>query len=198
MQRMTDGSAIAMNALSKIFEIEGGGRHIQHLEMTYTGQRSQSGQSAVVNVWGAPSGDKADPRSNLGQVATQSDARIEPVTAPADDVFDVGWELLGREQVGPSISRNVIPIGRHEGRFDALRLRVLTSDVAFHDIRVVYLNGDSDTLAVRRLVRAGDASPPLSLRGDAQFIREVELIQEANPEMAGRAVVQVWAHRPDR
>ena len=89
----------------------------------------------------------------------------------------------------------MIPVGREAGRFASIRVAVERSDVAFHDIRVIYLDGEVDTLAVRRLIRAGDTSPPLNLKGDSRFIREIELVQEANPDTQAPAVIQVLARR---
>jgi hypothetical protein len=180
MQRFAGPFHVVRDATSPPYELEGGAREVDRIEMTYKAGVALARQPLVVGVWG-----------DAGR------AQDRPPTS-GENVFDADWELLGKEIVGPAVVHNVIAIGRQEGRFEAVRLRVLSSDVAFHDVRVVYLNGVTETLAVRRLVRAGDASPPLPLSGEAQFIREIELVHEANPGMRDRAVVQVWARRVNR
>ena len=179
MQRLARQVTIPRNSKSEAYVLEGGGRHIDRVELTYKAQAT-FGRTASVGVWAEPAHSTPD-ANDLAHV-------------------DDGWELLGKQLVGPAIVHNVIAIGRHDGRFQSLRLRVLQSDVAFHDIRVVYLNGDTVTLAVRRLVRAGDASPPLLLGapGESRFIREIQFVYEANPDLAANAIVQVWAQRLDR
>jgi hypothetical protein len=70
---------------------------------------------------------------------------------------------------------------------------------------VVYANGEEDAVAVRKLIRAGESSPPLELRRrDAggpggRRLEEVRLVHEGNPNHRGRAVVEVWGLKaPDR
>ena len=178
MQRLATRSTVSAIGGSPAYDLEGGARKIDRIELTHRSRDLRAKHPAVIAIWAEPA------RDGIASEAVDSAA------------LDPDWELLGKELVDAEIAQNVIPIGRHEGRFDALRLRVLRNDVAFHDIRVVYLNGDTDTLAVRKLIRAGATSPPLQLDGEARFIREIELVQEANPETHGRAVVQVWARRP--
>lgn len=178
MQRLAARTTVTGIAGSPAYDLEGGARKIDRIEATLRSGNYRARPPATIAIWAQSA------RDAIASEAVDSAA------------LDPDWELLGKELVDAKIAHNVIPIGRHEGRFDALRLRVLRNDVAFHDIRVVYLNGDTDTLAVRKLIRAGATSPPLQLDGEARFIREIELVQEANPETHGRAVVQVWARRP--
>ena len=179
MQRLPGPARVARETRPASFPIEGGARPVDHIEMTYKGV-SWSRQPVVAGLW--------------AELVAGRDAASPP--GPAS--FDADWELLGKQVVGPAVAQDVIAIGRHEGRFDAVRLRVLGGDVAFHDIRVVYRDGNTETLAMRRLVRGGDASPPLSLSGEAQFIDKIELVHEADPQAREPTVVQVWARRPDR
>ena len=177
MQRVAQRIAVPPGQSSEAFELEGSARQLDRVEITCKARSGLGRRMAEVTLWAEP--------------AAHSDADVA-------QVFDESWELLGKETVGPAVARNVLAIGDFEGRFDAVRLRVLRTDVAFHDIRIVYADGQSDTLAVRKLLRAGDASPPLHLTGESRHIREIELVHEANPDMKGRAVVQVWARRPNR
>lgn len=178
MQRVARHVAVGMGAASDAFELEGSARRLDRIEITCK-SRPRAGSTGEVSVWAEPS------------AASRHDADLA-------NVLDDDWELLGKEVIGSAVSRNVLAIGDFEGVFDALRVRVLRTDVAFHDIRIVYADGQTHTLAVRKLLRAGDASPPLPLVGEARHIREIELVHEANPEMKGKAIVQVWAHRPSR
>ena len=173
MQRVLRDTQLAGRAPSEAYAVDGGPRRIERIEVTFKGRSRSAHRDALVSIWaeGAPL-DTAE-------------------TAAMDDQ----WLLLGKKLVGANVGHATIAVGRHAGRFESIRLEVQRSDVAFHDIRVIYLDGEVDTLAVRRLIRAGDASPPLALRGQAQFIREIELVQEANPNNPTEAIVQVLARR---
>ena len=175
VQRLTRDARIARNTQSEAFTIDGGPRDIERIELTFKGRATASLRDASVAIWAE--------KANFGRQIERQDS----VTA------NHAWLLLGKKSVSASIDHTVIPVGKDAGRFEAIRIAVGRSDVAFHDIRVIYLDGEVDTLAVRRLIRAGDASPPLALRGEGRFIREIELVQEANPNMQGRADVQVLA-----
>lgn len=177
MQRLTRDARIARNTLSETFTIDGGPRDIERIELTFKGRATSTRREPVVAIW-----------AEKATFARQSER-------PDAVVSDDDWLVLGKKSVSPSIDHTVIPVGREAGRFESIRIAVERSDVAFHDIRVIYLDGEVDTLAVRRLIRAGDASPPLVLKGEQRFIREIELVQEANPNMQGQAVVQVLARR---
>ena len=177
MQRLTRDARIARNTPSDPFTIDGGPREIERIELTFKGRPSSSRREAFIAIWA----EKAN---------VESQSEHQEAVVKNDD-----WLVLGKKSVSASIDNAVIPVGREAGRFEAIRIAVERSDVAFHDIRVVYLNGEVDTLAVRRLIRAGDASPPLVLKGEHRFIREIELVQEANPNMQAQAVVQVLARR---
>jgi hypothetical protein len=173
MQRVTRDARLARNTQSEPFLLDNSPRAIDRIEMTFKGRAPAAQRDALVSVW--------------AQAASRQ--RDELV------VLEDDWLVLGEKPVAASISQSVIAVGREAGRFEAIRLAVLSTDVAFHDIRVVYLDGEVDTLAVRRLIRAGDTSPPLTLKGPSRFIREIELIQEANPNTQLPAVVQVLARR---
>src|SRR5687767_547028 len=84
-----------------------------------------------------------------------------PTAAPAQR----RWEQLGCRDVAFTVDRDVVPVGRRDGRFTAVRLRVRGNDVRMLDLKVVYGNGAPDDIPVRAVIRAGAQSGPLDLRG---------------------------------
>lgn len=172
MQRVVRDAHLARDAQSDAFPVEGGSRPVERIEMTFKGRATLGRREGAVTVWAEP------------------ERPTQTLAALAD-----GWLSLGQQTVGASIDRATYRVGREAGLFESIRLAVQRNDVAFHDIRVIYIDGEVDTLAVRRLIKAGDTSPPLALKGEARFIREVELVQESNPEIRERAVVEVLARR---
>jgi len=100
--------------------------------------------------------------------------------------------LLGRQVVGLFGDRDVISVGRQEGRFRQILLRVSRNDIELVDLRVVYGNGAVDDIPVRRFIRRGEETPPLDLKGEARAIDRVELTYRSRPNARGEAVVELY------
>ena len=101
------------------------------------------------------------------------------------------WVELGCRSVGFVADRDVIPVGRREGRFKAIKLNVSGNDVNILDLKVIYANGAPDDISVRSRIREGGETRPLDLRGFGRSIDRVELIYERRLNFGGRAKVCV-------
>lgn len=85
------------------------------------------------------------------------------------------WELLGAAEIGTRLERDVIPVGRQEGRFRSVGFTVTGNDVRIEEIAIVYAGGEIDRLPVREFFRDGTRSRPIDLPGRAQFIERIEV-----------------------
>lgn len=85
------------------------------------------------------------------------------------------WEPLGAAEIGTRLERDVIEVGRREGRFRAIGFTVRGNDVRIENLRVVYGNGESDDLVVRTLLKDGTRSRPIDLPGRAATIDRLEI-----------------------
>lgn len=101
------------------------------------------------------------------------------------------WVQLGCQQVGFRTDRDVVRVGRREGRFSAIRLVVRDNAVEMLDLKVIYANGEPDDIPVRSIIRPGDRTRPLDLRGWERSIDRVEMVYRAVPNFRGRATVCV-------
>ena len=101
------------------------------------------------------------------------------------------WEQLGCQKVGFLVDRDVIRVGRRDGKFSAIRLEVSGNTVFMNDLKVVYGNGAPDDIPVRAVIRAGGQSGPLDLRGHDRAIDRVELVYAPVPNFRGRARICV-------
>ena len=101
------------------------------------------------------------------------------------------WEQLGCQKVGFLVDRDVIKVGRREGRFKAIRLEVSGNDVFINDLKVVYGNGQPDDIPVRAKIKQGGMSGPLDLKGGDRFIDRIEMVYRAKPSFKGSARVCV-------
>lgn len=104
-------------------------------------------------------------------------------------------ELLGRHRVGFLGDRDVIHVGRHEGRFRSINLIVSGNDIEVDDLRVVYANGEVDDLPVRRKIRKGEQTGPLDLKGRTATIERIEMRYKSRLSLKGEAVVEVYGNR---
>ena len=143
-------------------------------------------KGAVVEVWGLQTsgGPGFGPGAGGGR--------------PSQPVFGftgapVGkWELLGTQSVGFGNDRDSIRVGRQEGGFRRILLRVRENDIDLQSVRVIYGNGEPDNLAFRQIIRAGGTSGPLDLRGDVRAIERIDMTYRSNPNRRGQAIVEVW------
>ena len=112
---------------------------------------------------------------------------IAPTTAEAR------WERLGCQKVGFVTDKDVIRVGRGEGRFKAIRLEVSGNKVYMDDLKVIYANGEPDDIPVRSEIRAGGQTRALDLRGERRAIKQIEMKYHSQPNFKGEATVCVDA-----
>lgn len=158
---------------SRPLDLQGGDRLIRQIELVYRARPGFGGR-AVVNVYG-------------------EHARVGggPGPWPGGGGGPDRWDELGCKKVGFLIDRDVVPVGREEGRFRAIRLRVHGNRVHMMDLRVVYANGEPDDIPVREDIRAGGQTRPLDLRGERRSIRQIEMVYRSQPNFRGLATVCV-------
>ena len=89
-----------------------------------------------------------------------------------------GWVYLGEAHVDGAVDHDKIKVGRSEGRFKAIQLRVDRAPVEFRHVVVHYANGTSEEVQVRQKIRAGGSTRDIDLRGGDRVIESVELWYE--------------------
>lgn len=101
------------------------------------------------------------------------------------------WVEFGCKRVNFLIDKDVIPVGRREGRFTAVRLRSKGNRVQVLDLRVIYANGAPDSIPVRFVIPSGGETKPLPLKGDGRAIGQVEVVYVAQPTFKGQGTLCV-------
>lgn len=123
-----------------------------------------------------------------GLVAT--DALAQRRDRDNDRRGDSKWVQLGCQQVSfIGKDRDAIRVGRREGRFKAIRLAARGNDVEMLDLKVVYSNGQPDDISVRSVIRAGQETRALDLRGGERSIDRIEMVYRSRPNFRGAATV---------
>lgn len=98
-------------------------------------------------------------------------------------------ELLGCRDVGFQADRDVIRVGKEQGKWTAIKLTVAGNLIEVFDVTVVYGNGKTDALSVRNIIQPGSETRWLDLRGDGKKIDRIELVYRAIPAFRGKATV---------
>ncbi len=101
------------------------------------------------------------------------------------------WVLFGVEQAGIGGDRDTIYVGRERGRFDKIALRVRGNDVFLRDLRVKYVNGDTQDFPVNQRIRADERTAELAL-DKPQLIENIELTYSSSRRGGTQAKVEVW------
>jgi hypothetical protein len=100
------------------------------------------------------------------------------------------WVELGCQQVSFRVDRDVVRVGRQEGRFYAIRLYARGGAVEMLDLKVIYSNGEPDDIRVRHILDRGERTRALDLRGDrARSIQRIDLVYRALPNRRDREPV---------
>src|ERR1700682_6165352 len=102
--------------------------------------------------------------AGLAGIAMTAVATI-PAHAHPIPTQDDQWVMLGQQGVGLNPDRDVFYVGPDQGRYEALRFRVLGNRVAFAEVRVFYGNGTSEVLDVKEHVQPGETTPAYDLKG---------------------------------
>lgn len=183
---------------SRPIDPRGGGKFVDAVAITY-GAVSRGG-NATIQVWGLVDDARAV-RSAAAQRPASADPaqpiKVSPTTtaptpaAPGTAAAIAGGDVLfGTQSVGFGVDRDVIRVGADIGKFDKIRLRVLDNDVFLNELKVIYANGEPDTLAVNAEIKANSRTNYLSLKGD-RFIKEIQLNYRSRPNFRGQAHVEV-------
>jgi hypothetical protein len=162
----------------EMIDLRGDRKYLQRIEMVYRSRPSFEGR-AIMKVYGVPArfGPGPGPLPPIGSGPGPGGGR--------------DWEELGCKGVSLFVDRDSIRVGRREGRFKAIRLHVRGADVHMLDLRVIYSNGAPDDIQVRSVIRQGDRTRPLDLRGWERSIDRVEMVYRTIPNFKGLATVCV-------
>jgi len=102
-----------------------------------------------------------------------------------------GWRLLGDAWVSGQFEREIIHVGKSEGRTARVMLVVTESSLEVGDVILQFGNGQRQSPGLRHGFPDGSRSRAIDLPGHVRFIRAVELVRGSVP--AGtRAHVEIW------
>jgi hypothetical protein len=95
-------------------------------------------------------------------------------------------DYLGDAHVDGAQDHDNIHVGRHDGRFRAIQLRVSGGAIYFERVIVHFENGGQEELVIRDRIPSGGMTRAIDLPGDRRVIQSVELWYGKDR----------WEHRP--
>jgi hypothetical protein len=114
-------------------------------------------------------------------------ATVEPVPVVAVAPAPAGWITLGERTVHGRVDRDIIHVGRVNGRFRKLQFVVEHAPLEMFDVIVVMGDGSMFRVPTRLIFQPGQ-SRTIDLPGDLRVVRRVEF-RYGNLPGAGRARV---------
>jgi Protein of unknown function (DUF2541) len=160
---------------------------------------STRGGTATIQVWGLQGDPRAvrtaatttpRPADTAQPIKTAPTTPAPTPATPGTAATPGGDVLFGTQSVGFGVDRDVIRVGAEIGKFDKIRLRVLDNDIFLNEVKVIYSNGEPDTLAVNAEIKQNSRTNYLNLKGD-RFIKEIQLSYRSRPNFKGQAHVEV-------
>lgn len=113
-----------------------------------------------------------------------------PSTVTPGKIIDGNDVMFGYQNVGFGIDRDVIKVGGEIGKFDRVRMRVLANDVHINSLKVLYMDGSSQDVAVDADIKANSRTSWFDVQGD-KFIREIQMNYRSKPNFKGQARIEV-------
>jgi len=112
--------------------------------------------------------------------------------APGPAVVDArsSWDRLGERWVNGRADRDIVHVGRKEGRFHKIQIVVENSALEMFDVLVVFGDGSTYSPPTRLVFEPNTTSRVIDLPGGARVIRRVEF-RYGNLPGGGRAHVQL-------
>jgi hypothetical protein len=177
---------VYMNGFAEDFRVDGMVRRGESINIDLRGDRSYLRQIEFVY------------RSKLslkGEARLRVDARVARRGGGPGPGQGPQVELLGTQKIGFSVDRDVLRVGRREGRFSRIALRALDNDIEIMDMKIFYAGrgGPPDDVQFRRVLRAGQRTDPIDLRGsEPRAIDRIEFVYRARPNFRGAATLEVY------
>lgn len=102
------------------------------------------------------------------------------------------WELLGARSVDFVRDRDTIPVGRAEGRYNAIQVVVQDRPIYLRYVEITFGNGARQRLAINSRFRADQRTAVLDLQGRQRVVRSVEIVYRIPKRNRGNAEVLVF------
>jgi hypothetical protein len=104
-----------------------------------------------------------------------------------------GWETLGRQQVDFKNDHDRINVGRKEGKFKQLQIRVQGAPVEIEKMVVTFDNDETFSPEIRHRFDEKSKSRSIDLPGNRRVIKRIDFNYRSVDRRQGKATVEVLA-----
>lgn len=101
------------------------------------------------------------------------------------------WEKLGSRVVNFGLDKDIIPVGAHEGAFTKLKIVVKGGAINMHKMKVHYMNGETQNIALKHNFSKQSASRVIDLKGNKRLIKKITFFYDTKNLARKRATVHV-------
>jgi hypothetical protein len=127
--------------------------------------------------------------ASLIAVSVAADASARPAEAHQD--VRGPWVQLGTKNVNGAIDRDTIEVGRKDGVFTTIEVRVDGSSIWMDEIKVVFGDGQVYEPKTRLIFDKNSRTRAIDLPGNKRIIRKVEF-KYGNLPGGGHASIELW------
>ena len=103
------------------------------------------------------------------------------------------WELLGQREVDFKNDHDQIDVGRSEGRFRQIEIRVKNAPIEVSDMVVTFGNDETFKPNLRHRFAEGSGSRVIDLPGDRRTIKRIDFNYKSINRREGKGTVVVLA-----
>ena len=101
------------------------------------------------------------------------------------------WELLGQREVDFKNDHDHIDVGRSEGRFKQLEVRVKNAPIEIYDMVVTFCNDTTFKPKLRHKFAEGSGSRIIDLPGERRTIKRIDFNYKSINRREGKGTVEV-------
>ena len=101
------------------------------------------------------------------------------------------WELLGQSEVDFKKDHDQIDVGRSEGRFKQLEVRVKNASIEISNMVVTFTNDQTFKPKLRQRFAEGSGSRVIDLPGDQRAIKRIDFNYQSINRREGKGIVEV-------
>jgi hypothetical protein len=148
----------------------------------------------VLGIQSRAGARKARPKPATGEIATTPTSPAPSAAKPG--IVEGNDVMFGYQNVGFALDRDVIKVGGEVGKFDRIRLRVLGNAIHILTLKVVYVDGEQEDIAVDADIKENAKTGWFELKG-GRFIREIQMLYSSKPSLKGQARVEVTGQYAD-
>ena len=102
------------------------------------------------------------------------------------------WELLGRQEVDSRRDHDRINVGRRDGRFRQLQIRVQGGSIEMNKMVVTFDNDETFSPQLRRRFEQGSESHVIDLPGKRRAIKRIDFNYRSVNRRDGKGTVAVY------